>query len=80
MLAKKLELKEISECKLKQPEIPTKIKAECEKYISTWNEKTFEEIVTIKDIHDEQLDKRIGKDFAEQHQIPLLFYFEKKRM
>ena len=48
MLAKKLELKEISECKIKRPEIPTKIKVECEKYISTWNEKTFEEIVTMK--------------------------------
>ena len=48
MLAKKLELKEISECKVKRPDIPKKIKAECQKYISTWNEKTFEEIVSIK--------------------------------
>lgn len=47
MLAKKLELKSIAVCKLQRPEVPFKIKKECEAYIKNWNESTFEENVKI---------------------------------
>ena len=47
MLAKKLELKSIAVCKLQRPEVPLKIKKECEAYIKNWNESTSEENVKI---------------------------------
>ena len=47
MLAKKLELKKIAECKLQRPEVPLCIQKVCDTYIMKWNEETFEELNKI---------------------------------
>ena len=43
MLAKRLELKNISPCRVPKPNVPENIKKECETYIAFWDQKIYEE-------------------------------------